>query len=162
MNNVEGTVKELREVEFKPGHVLHSLQIEGSNDWFSLGKVDPVSKGAVVGRTIAFAERNRRVNPESLQVIAGETARTNKPVVKDVGAVSKYEGYDKPVLSSNVASRIQWQAARKDATAGVVAALHTDSLPWASNVAKSKKLDLLQGYITELTNQLLEEESKHG
>lgn len=158
MNDIEGTVSEVREVEFKPGHVLHSFQIEGNEDWFSLGKVSPVTLGVEVGNRVTYSERNRRVLPKSVFVVGHGSA---DPVVeaqpaKDVAVASK------PASSSDIANRIQWQSARRDATSVVVAALHTDSLPWASNVAKSKRLDLLQGYITELTEQLLTEEAKHG
>ena len=52
-----------------------------------------------------------------------------------------------------------WEAARRDACNVIVAALHTDSLPWNKALAKGKRLDMLRGYISELTTQFLEEEN---
>lgn len=56
--------------------------------------------------------------------------------------------------------RIAWEAARRDACNVIVAALHTDSLPWNANLAKGKRLDMLRGYIKELTVQFLEDENE--
>ena len=69
-------------------------------------------------------------------------------------------------IAGDVGKRIQWQAARRDACNIVVACLALEAtnveakgiLPWAANVAKAKKLDLLRGYINELTKQFIEEE----
>ena len=50
--------------------------------------------------------------------------------------------------------------ARRDSTRVIVAALQTDNLPWATNVPKGQKLDLLRGYIRELTEQFMEDEDE--
>jgi len=47
---------------------------------------------------------------------------------------------------------------RRDATRIVVAAMQTGNLPWASNTPKNQKLDLLRGYINELSKQFKEDE----
>lgn len=49
--------------------------------------------------------------------------------------------------------------ARRDATRVIVAAMETGNLPWPSNVPKGQKLDLLRGYINQLTVQFLESET---
>jgi len=61
-----------------------------------------------------------------------------------------------------VGARIRYQAARADATRVVVAALHTEALPWTAvqQKNKSKKLDLLTGYIKQVTETLLEQEEE--
>jgi len=51
------------------------------------------------------------------------------------------------------------QNARRDATRVIVAALESGHLPWATNVPKGQKLDLLRGYINELAKQFIEDES---
>jgi len=68
-----------------------------------------------------------------------------------------------PINSStpDVGTRIRYQAARRDATSLVVAALHTDALPWTAVEQKNKgrKLDLLTGYIEQVTQTLLTKEN---
>ena len=59
----------------------------------------------------------------------------------------------------DVGTRIQWQAARRDASQIMAAALMSDNMPWAANLAKGKRLDMLLGYINELTKQFVEEEN---
>lgn len=51
----------------------------------------------------------------------------------------------------------RWQKARRDATNIIVACLNTGHVPFG-NVSKGKRLDLIRGQITLLTEQLLEEE----
>ncbi len=52
---------------------------------------------------------------------------------------------------------------RKDAfnIAGrvIVAAMQTDNLPWPANMAKNKRIDMLRGYINELTDQFMEDQN---
>ena len=52
------------------------------------------------------------------------------------------------------------QEARRDATRVIVAAMQTGNLPWAANTPKNQKLDLLRGYINQLTEQFIEEENE--
>jgi len=124
----------------KPYHnvMLYSFKIEGDNTFYRLGQNKPEFK---VGDTISFEDRNTNVS--NVEVTVSSTASPQK---------------DAP--SVDVGSRIQYQAARADATRLVVAALHTDHLPHAANVAKNKRLDLLLGYVEEVTGQLLEMENK--
>ncbi len=49
--------------------------------------------------------------------------------------------------------------ARRDATRVIVAAMQTGNLPWATNVPKGQRLDLLRGYINTLAVQFLEDEN---
>jgi hypothetical protein len=129
---------------------LWSFQLEGSRRFYRTGKDEP---NIEVGQWIKFQDRNGIVMLESLEQVENgvateeyvDSAPSEPPAVpaSTPGAVGK---------------RLQYQAARADACRLVVAALHTDHLPHASNVAKGKRLDLLLGYISDVTKQLLEQE----
>lgn len=134
---------------------LWSFQLEGSDRYFRTGKVRPE---VTEGQWIQFEEKNGIVQAETITDAPGgaeaasETApATNVPEKGETVTAS---------VTDNVGRRIQVQAARHDATRLVVAALEHDQLPHPSNVAKGKRLDLLLGYIDEVTNALLEQEDK--
>lgn len=132
------------------GVVLHSFKIDGDETWYRMGRVEPQFQS---GDDITFEERNNNV---LIETISGGSGAQPSTVQK--GSVSAA-----PVVSAGaVGDRIRYQAARRDAANVVVAALHTDALPWASNVAKAKKLDLLTGYIEQVTKTLLEQEDSNA
>ena len=128
------------------GTKLWSFKIEGSERFWRTGKDKPECEA---GDYVQFEEKNSNVT--SLKVLpAGE-----KIVIPDQP--------DKPdVPTVDVGARIRYQAARADATRLVVAALHTEALPWTAvqQKNKSKKLDLLTGYIKQVTHTLLEQEEE--
>jgi hypothetical protein len=141
----KGVVLSLHERDWN-GTMLYSYRIEGVDRYWRLGQVKPEFEK---GDSITFTEANSNVVPESIVV---QAAAPTVQVVPD------------PDLTSTVGERIRYQAARHDATRLVVAALHTDALPWTAvqQKNKSKKLDLLTGYIRQVTEQLLTEEEDHG
>lgn len=150
MRNLQGKVEV---VSSRPWQsvTLHSFRLVDDATWYRLGRSAPTFRE---GDVIAFTERNTNVDPDSVELVEGTTAPEPKTeAVKPMAA---------PAAPNVVGDRIRYQAARSDATKIVVAALHTDALPWAANVAKSKKLDLLTGYVEQITKTLLEQEDENG
>ena len=127
---------------------LYSFQIEGDPRWFRTGKTEIEQPE---GATVSFTERNNQVIKGSVNLTGDQDAPC---VVEDTTTAPTSVG-----TQLDVGQRIRWQAARRDAVSIVVAALHTEALPWATNTAKGKKLDLLRGYINELASQFLEDEN---
>lgn len=135
------------------GIMLWSFQIEGSRRYWRCGKEQPPIEE---GQWIEFnADEAGNVSVPSIKAIAGE-------------ATSPTVGSSTPTTSStstgsamDVGQRLRYQAARRDATRIVVAALHTDHLPHAANVAKGKRLELLEGYVEQVTKTLLEQEERN-
>ena len=131
------------------GVMLWSFQIEGSRRFWRCGRNEPPFEE---DQWIQFeADASGNVDMDSIVVSDSNSAggstqtatSTPSSTVGDVGA------------------RLRYQAARRDATRIVVAALHTDHLPHASNVAKGKRLGLLEGYVEQVTKALLEQEEKN-
>jgi len=137
-----GVVHSLHEKDWN-GTLLYSFKIEGSERYWRLGQKQPEF---AVGDAVQFTERNSNVDWDSIKAIASDSLAVLKP--------------DTPPVM-DVGERIRYQAARSDATRLVVAALHTEALPWTETQrkAKSKRLDLLLGYITQVTEHFLEEEN---
>ena len=129
---------------------LYSFQIEGVDRWFRTGKTEIEQP---VGATVSFTERNSQVDVATIQEVSGVPQSLSQ---SDVASADVQEPTSSP---PTVADRIRWQEARRDAVTIITAALHNDALPWAANVAKGKKLDLLRGYINELAGQFMEEEN---
>lgn len=134
------------------GVKLWSFQLNESQRWFRMGKREPDIKE---GEWVTFQEKNSSVEWSSLQ---GAKKEEGTPVVAQDGVVEQSE----TVPATNVSERIQYQAARADACRIVVAALHTEHLPHAANIAKGKRLDLLLGYVDQVTKTLLEQENNNG
>lgn len=164
------------------GVKLHSFRLEGVDRWFKTAKDElPVDAGT----EITFTERNGSVDLDSVLTVEEsiEQSRLERLMKED----SVLEGRTAPELhttrhakeNSMLAKQLgdapplpppsgptPWQLARADATRIIVAALEVEQtdnkgvLPWATNTAKSKKLDLLLGYINELTQQFIDEENK--
>ena len=134
---------------------LFSFKIEGEDRWFRTGRqeIEPL-----VGSRITFEERNQQVILASVT----PTTQSSTPSEQDVQQEIAPAVLDTPESApsvGDVGDRIRWQAARRDACNVIVAALHCDALPWSKNTAKGKKLDLLVGYIHELTSQFVKGEN---
>ena len=130
---------------------LYSFRLEGVDRWFKTGK-EQIEQ--VIGDNVKFTERNSKVDLTTIAVVEPSDAapRPTAPAV----SVSEVTADAAP---KDIASRIQWQNARADATRVICAALQYDALPWPTNLAKGKRLDHLRGYINEMTKQFLEEET---
>ena len=146
---------------------LWSFQLEGSDRFYRTQKVRP---DVEVGDWITFREKNGIVMTDSItkgSAIAQseqveDPASVGGTAMKDTSAGETVVGTSAtaPVTSAptDVGKRIRFQTARADATRLVVAALEHDQLPHPTNVAKGKRLDLLLGYIDEVTKALLAQE----
>ena len=126
---------------------LWSFQLEGSDRFYRTQKVRP---DVEVGDWITFREKNGIVMTDTIEKTTDTSA----------GATVVGPSETAPAISatSDVGRRIRFQTARADATRLVVAALEHDQLPHPSNVAKGKRLDLLLGYVDEVTKALLKQE----
>ena len=150
LSNYEGIVTLKSGKEFH-GRMLWSFQIKDSRRYWRCGQVEPEVEE---GEWISFSSDNQgNVDPNSiltsLDVSAAGTASTEPASTASA------------TPPSDVGARVRYQAARRDAAAIVVAALHTDHLPHAANVAKNKRLQLLEGYVEEVTKKLLEQEERN-
>ena len=143
MTTRTGKVKAISSRTFQ-NIILWSFKLENSDRFYRLGKVEPTFGE---GDSITFEEKNGVVSADSVAQI--EASAEEATVLRPAPAVSA-----KP----DVGERIRYQAARADATRIVCTALHNDHLPHASNIAKGKRLDLLLGYVNEVTKTLLEQE----
>ncbi len=171
MKEWSGIIEEISDKDWN-GVILWSFKLEGVDRWFRTRKT---KVPAEVGDQIKFSERNLQVALET--IVLGDAPESESKYANGAkGTVPVHHAPDTPrksagtpastnvgstnnAATTDAGSRIQWLAARADATNVIVAALKMDALPWASNVAKSKKLDLLRGYIKELTQQFLEDEN---
>ena len=158
MKEWTGQVRTISDRDFQ-GVKLWSFTLEESERFFRLGKKQPTF---TIGDTICFEERNSQVEWSSVRFRdATESDKTVESAPKDENVAATTTSEPSSSVSS-VGLRLQYQAARRDATRIVVAALECDHLPHASNVAKGKRLDLLLGYVDEITKSLLKQEEDHG
>ena len=138
---------------------LFSFKIEGEDRWFRTGRQEIAPD---IGCRISFEERNQHVIMTSLTSVVlplRPLSTSDTPADQDVRPIITEVQSDSQASAASVGDRIRWQAARRDACNVIVAALHCDALPWNINVAKGKKLDLLVGYIHELTSQFVKGEN---
>lgn len=143
-----GQVKNITSRDFQSVK-LWSFQLEDSDRYFRTGKVEPPMQ---VGDIIRFEEKNGIVDPTSI------VSSTEEKPTAVYQQEEKQAPMENPLRAVDVGRRMQYQAARSDATKIVIAALQTDHLPHAVNVAKGKRLDLLLGYVEEVTKALLAQE----
>jgi hypothetical protein len=170
MNERTGQVKAINFRDFQ-SIKLWTFQLEGSDRYYRTGKNQPDIEE---GQWISFTERNGIVQMETLMEVAtgnenvgaDQTSAPSAPTrpgqvvvtpVAPAGAVVHRETVP-ATNASDVGRRMQYQAARRDASNIIIAALHTDHLPHATNVAKGKRLDLLLQYVEEVTQALLSQE----
>jgi len=131
------------------GVMLWSFQIEGSRRFWRCGRNEPPFEE---DQWIQFeADASGNVDMDSIVVSDSNSAGGSTPTATSTPSSTV----------GDVGARLRYQAARRDATRIVVAALHTDHLPHASNVAKGKRLGLLEGYVEQVTKALLEQEEKN-
>ena len=153
MTSQEGIISGIFEKNWQ-SITLYSFKLEGSDRFWRLGKDKPWFQ---IGDQIAFNERNSNVDLASIVIRNGGTTTTSEEPDAPPPTAQNESVSAAPAQSVGVVGdRIRKQAARRDATAIIVAALHTDALPWATNTAKSKKLDLLVLYVKQVTDMLLE------
>lgn len=145
---MKGKVSKLNRVDFKPdqGIILWSFQLEGDGAFWRCGRDEPDIKE---GQWIEFEHDGQNVNVSSIKQI-------------DASGAAPTKAASPASTAAPVGDRIRYQAARRDAAQLVVAALHTDHLPHAANVAKAKRLDLLLGYVEQVTKELLAQEDKNA
>jgi hypothetical protein len=150
MREINGVVETKSNKDWN-GIKLFSFQVEGDPRWYRTGRAEIQEP---LGARIVFSERNN-------QVVEGSVKPTTDSAPATAGSVDTptTTASVTPSGSMDVGERIRWQAARRDAVSVIVAALHTDALPWAKSTAKGKKLDLLRGYINEVASQFLEDEN---
>lgn len=155
MKTWTGKVTELFERDFQ-GTKLHSFKIEGVDRWFRTGKEKlPFGQGTF----ISFTERNSQVDLTSVK----ETDSTQSVSATEETDVAAAPSVPEATTAPTVGQRMAWEAARRDATRIVATALEVegkglDVLPWAKNVAKGKRLDLLVSYVNQVAKQLLEQQ----
>ena len=175
MNERQGQVKSVTNRDFQ-SIKLWSFQLEGSDRYYRTGKNEPK---VTEGQWIKFNEKNGIVMTETIMTFSRESAPTGAVVLPETVAATSVQGRTyapatesqgnvSPASTSavtgaqhtsvDVGKRIRYQAARRDASNIVIAALHCDHLPHATNVAKGKRLDLLLQYVEEITQTLLEKE----
>lgn len=141
------------------GTMLYSFQLKGQNIWFRTGQKE---LNLDEGTFIKFEANptNKQVNLDSMALsdsTSAEAPTTDSPA----GASGQARGSsDRESYWQNRERLDSVRSARADATRLVVAALEHDQLPHPSNVAKGKRLDLLVGYIKELTEELIDYETK--
>ena len=147
--------------------ILWSFKIDQSERVFRMGKKEPTFKE---GEWITFQERNSNVHYASIKEASAEmsasatsVSTSSQPEGAQPNTVTNASGSEESAPpAADVGARIQYQAARRDACNIVVAALAADHLPHAANVAKGKRLDLLLGYVKEVTNTLLTQEKDNA
>jgi hypothetical protein len=165
MAEESGVIEEIRSVDFN-STPLWSFRLGEDLTWYRIGKTTPDDAGVTIGSHITFEHRNLQVTVPSIKRIESRSVAPPAPE-RTVPAATPSARRGSPTESTNtdLSRRIQWQAARRDACNIIVAAIKAEGydtkgiLPWAANVAKAKKLDLLRGYITQLTEQFIEEEN---
>jgi hypothetical protein len=146
------------------GTKLYSFQLEGTDRWFRTGKeMLPFDEGQM----ISFTEKNSQVVLESVEetdstVSASATVETEAAVTSETTLATSPSTSTTSSTAPTVGERMAWENARRDATRIIATALEVEGkgmevLPWAKNVAKGKRLDLLIGYVHQVTRQLMEE-----
>ena len=152
MKEWTGQVKAINSRDFRSDIKLWSFQLEDNDRWFRMGKKEPTFEE---GEWISFQERNSQVE---WGTITQPAEPVSKSAVVEHSKDSNLETACAVSSLADVGQRIRYQAARRDASRIVVAALHCDHLPHASNIAKAKRLDLLTGYVEQITAKLLQQE----
>lgn len=173
MKTVTGEVTSIHEKDFH-GTMLYSFKLDEKPSFWRCGRDKPdvtvkdyirfnAKLQNVIVPSIEQAQRpeekltlNTEI-PEREALVKAKDRLDNKEIPPGVGVT-------RVTQEVNVNDRIRYQAARRDATNLVVAALHTDALPWtaAQQKNKSKKLDLLTGYIEQVTETLLNQENHNA
>lgn len=149
MKTYEGILKNKSERDWN-GTMLYSFQLDGQNIWFRTGqKALTLDEGTPI--RFQANETNKQVDLDSMEKIDAVTATSSASTQATASANSTTrEDY-----WTNRERLDSVRTARADATRIVCAALAHDHLPHASNIAKGKRLDLLVGYVKEITEELI-------
>ena len=159
MKEWTGKVTEVKKVPYQD-IVLYQFKIEQSQRYFRLGRNEPTFEE---GTWIKFTERNSNVDVSTVEVdVQAVPSDSVTPTTSEETKVSS-----PTTTAGDVGRRLQYQAARADATKLCVAMLNVEGqgveiLPWSKNTAKNKRLDLFMGYVSEVTKTLLEQEATDG
>lgn len=130
--------------------VLHSFQLEGQNIWFRTGQTElEVDEGTYI---------KFDANPTNKQVDLSTVAESSPSASPSTATSAGGESTTREDYWTNRERLDSVRTARADATRIVCAALAHDHLPHASNVTKGKRLDLLIGYVKEITEELIKYE----
>lgn len=148
---IQGTVAKINEVNFRDDIMLYSFILEEGSTVWRMGRVKPEFEE---GTCIEFEEKKGNVLPGTLRAVTVKAGAVEAPSERVSTKTAAPSG-----TAADVGTRLRYQAARRDATRIVVAALEADHLPHAINIAKAKRLPLLLGYVEEVTLSLLEQES---
>jgi hypothetical protein len=160
MKTVTGEVTSIHEKDFH-GTMLYSFKLDEKPSFWRCGRDKP---DVTVKDYIRFNAKLQNVIVPSIE----QAQRPEEKLTLNTEIPEREPEQEEPVTrvtqEVNVNDRIRYQAARRDATNLVVAALHTDALPWtaAQQKNKSKKLDLLTGYIEQVTETLLNQENHNA
>lgn len=152
MQQYEGILKNKSERDWN-GTMLYSFQLEGQNIWFRTGQK---SLTLEEGTPIRFKanEQNKQVDLDSMEKLDAPPASSAASAPTTSGSTTREDYWTNRERLDSV------RCARADAARIVCAALEHDHLPHAANVAKGKRLDLLIGYVKELTEELITYEEK--
>lgn len=163
----KGTISKVSSTKWG-NKTLHSFQIEGTQRWFKTGQ-NPVPYNE--GDQVVFEEKNGKVEFTTAEAIkatqsaplnvAADATGTSTGVVGATPTISRDQYWarrEQRDIETERKRRIA--AARHDAARIVCAALAHNHLPHSDNTAKGKRLDLLLGYVNEVTNTLLEGEDE--
>lgn len=154
MKTYEGVLKNKSERDWN-GTMLYSFQLDGQNIWFRTGqKALTLEEGTPI--RFQANEANKQVDLASMEKLDTAPAQTDATGAKSPspsGSSTTREDYwqNRERLDSV-------RTARADATRIVCAALAHDHLPHAANTTKGKRLDLLVGYVKEITEELIQYE----
>lgn len=169
----EGIVSEVSATPWKDRDtgddiVLHSFRLEDNNQWFRTGQKDP---SLTAGDGIKFVTtRGQNVDADSIEQLDPSKVKKPTPAAASTSTATRTspttsmtrnsyweekDRYDKEVRQPMIA----FQSARRDAVDLVTAALAADILTLGQK--KAEKLDLLLGYVDEVTQSLLEKYDNH-
>lgn len=150
MKTYEGILKNKSERPWNDV-VLHSFQLEGQNIWFRTGqKALTLDEGTPI--KFKANETNKQVDLDSMEKL--ESAPTPPTSATGSTSTTREDYWQNRERLDSV------RTARADASRIVCAALAHDHLPHASNTPKGKRLDLLVGYVKEITEELINYEEK--
>jgi hypothetical protein len=149
MQTYEGILKNKSERPWNDV-MLYSFQLEGESIWFRTGQKALTIE---VGQAIKFSAdpQTKKVDLDSMEL---STAAPTPAGTKPTGSTSTTREDYWAARERHDMTR----SARADATRIVCAALAHDHLPHASNTPKGKRLDLLVGYVKEITEELIKYE----
>lgn len=145
------------------GTMLYSFQLKGENIWFRTGTQALTLEE---GTWISF-----QADPQTKKVVLSSMKTVDTPTDAELAKASASSTPSASTSGGSTATTREdyWtnrerldsvRTARADATRIVCAALAHDHLPHAASTGKGKRLDLLIGYVKEITEELISYEEK--